>query len=97
MSAEPLKSYADILLLHRFSSFIRRSTTVRITACKPVMQSTFRLRSQFTQAVPCMLSQKQSAAKKPESHPINVSLCQEDSPNCSDLRQRRSSGVITCI
>ena len=49
--------------LRRFSRFIRRSTTVRITAAKPAMQSTFRLRSQSTQAAAAALSRKQPSEK----------------------------------
>lgn len=59
-----------ISLPRRFSKFMQRSTTVRITAVKPAAQSTFRLRSQSMQASPAALSQKSSAAtgEKVRSH-----------------------------
>lgn len=49
---------------------MRRSTTVRITAAKPSVQSSFRLRSQSVQAVACALPQKSSAeeAKGADKH-----------------------------
>ena len=55
---------------------MRRSTTVRITAPKPAVQSTFRLRSQSTRVVAATLSQKQPSekVKSVESHSVDVSL-----------------------